>query len=152
DRRLKRQLAHEHDSLRQQLDHDRSLRDLDEVRRLFERGASATEEATMVWIGLVDEARWVFPTKKRAAVLHQILEAREQLHSISYRFDMLGLPEAHEAVQEVADALDTSTIFSEKGLRNRAEIIKERHRAIGKGRAHLYKAAASTIGAKLPDV
>jgi hypothetical protein len=150
DRRQDRQLDHERDRLRDRLDHERALGDLGEVRGLFERAATAAEDATDAWASLFNIWVWPFPNLRRANSVKAIQHAQNQLRAVGIRFQMFGLRESHRVIIELSEAIDVTDLVAENSFRKKTEIQKAQIQAIARSRSALYKLANRTIGAELP--
>ena len=117
--RLHVQLKAESKRLKEQLDHERAMNDLTEVRRLLDQTAAHTEEGSDLWIKLAAEVTRSPPRPEEITnLVASIGLVSDALFSDAFRLATRGLSNARAAAVEVKDALDTPKMLD---LANRAQ-------------------------------
>jgi hypothetical protein len=155
--RLHVQLNHEQERLKEQLDHERSLKDLEEVRGLLDQAAAHIEEASNLWTRLAAEVTRSPPRQEEISnLVARIGLVGDALFSDGLRLGTRALSNAQKAALGVKEALDTPKMLD---LANRARAAgvesvnadrQELVTALARAAGDFYGIAVGIAAAKLP--
>jgi hypothetical protein len=156
--RLHLQLDHERQRLKEQLDHDRAMKDLDEVRMLLDRAAEHSEQASDALIEMRHKVEGLADETNVGEMLDRFDVANNALIADALRLRTRGLVDASDAVLAVLEAFNVGLLVEAGQRRRRGDDASEQLAQADQGkdrvteaRRTFYDAARRLAASKVPS-